>query len=261
MDSPFPSPEFAWSLRMRKAAPELFFAKQDHSGELLREKNHWLDTLGEHCLVETEKSGEFAAQLWALARDWGQVKKGEEKSLEALSRVWECDLIFLDAETFRVAGGCVCFPSSWSLAGATGKTLGEVHGIVPGLNEAIGGKIHRFLSKLAPGKAYHRANWGMTRSDELNYHPALERERLDDTVTWNDLFLRLEHQSFLRLDGGIVLAVRIEPIALETLRLKHPEVLSHLKTQLATMPRDVARYKSLEESVGRIVELIEEKLE
>ncbi|MEM1442989.1 MAG: heme-dependent oxidative N-demethylase subunit alpha family protein [Verrucomicrobiota bacterium] len=245
---------------MSKAPPELFFEKRDHSGNLLQEKNHWLDTLGEHCLIETEKSGEFATQLWQVAKEWGQLEAGFDETLEELSRVWECDLIFLDAETFRVAGGCVCFPSSWSLAGATGKTLGEVHGIVPGLNEAIGEKIHRFLSRLTSGKAYHRANWGMTRSDELNYHPALKRERLDESVSWEELFLRLEHQSFLRLEKGIVLAVRIEPIPLERLRLEHAKVLSDLRTQLATIPGEVASYKSLDAAIPRMLELIDEKL-
>lgn len=245
---------------MSKAAPDLFFAERDESGNLLQEKNHWLDTLGEHCLIETEKSGEFATEMWRIAKEWGQLEAGSKETLEELSRVWECDLIFLDVETFRVAGGCVCFPSSWSLAGATGRTLQEVHGIVPGLNEAIGEKIRRFLERLPPRKAFHRANWGMTRTGELNYHPILERERLDDSVSWSELFLRLEHQAFLRLEKGVVLAVRIEPIPLESIRLENPQVLFDLRNQLATMPNEVARYKSLDRAIPRMLALIDEKL-
>lgn len=257
MLNPFPTPEFAWSLRMRSDSPEAFFAKRDSSGALLKEKNHWLDTQKEHCLIETDNSDAFATELWMLAKQWGQLEIRKDETLESLSRAWEADLIFLNAETFTVAGGCVCFPSSWSLEEATGKTLETVHGVVPELNQTLSDKIHQFLKKLPSGKAFHRANWGMTRSDELNYHPALEHRKLDETVTWEDLFLRIEHQAFLRVEPGIVLAVRIEPVALETLRINHPEVLLHLRAQLATMPLAVAEYKSLDAAIPRILELID----
>ncbi len=242
---------------MRGDAPEVFFEPRDSSGALLKEKNHWLDTLRDHCLIETDESRAFATQLWTLAKQWGQVESDGEETLESLSRQWEADLIFLNADTFTMTGGCVCFPSSWSLGEATGKSLQEVHGIVPGLNEAIGDKIHRFLERLQPGKAFLRANWGMTRSDELNYHPVLQRPRLDETVTREELFLRLEHQSFLRVEAGVVLAVRIEPIALETLRVQHPEVLAALRLQLATMPEAVALYKGLQAAIPAMLELID----
>ncbi|MEM7600745.1 MAG: heme-dependent oxidative N-demethylase subunit alpha family protein [Verrucomicrobiota bacterium] len=259
--NPFPTPEFAWSLRMRGGSPDVFFEERDASGALLREKNHWLDTLKEHCLIETETSNGFGAQLWSLAKEWGQLERREEETLESLSRTWEADLIFLDAETFQVAGGCVCFPSSWSLEEATGKSLETVHGVVPGLNEALGDKVRRFLDKLAPGKAFHRANWGMTRSDDLNYHPVLQRPRLDETVTWSELYLRLEHQAFLRVESGIVLAVRIEPISLETLSLDSSDILLNLRSQLATMPKAVACYKGLEAAIPRMLQLIDQRAE
>lgn len=244
---------------MSKDSPDAFFARRDPSGALLGQKNHWLDTIPEHFLVTTATSERFAAELWQLAKAWGHLPEGEEETLESLAREWEADLIFLDADSFTVAGGCVCFPSSWSLAERTGETLAAVHGVVPQLHEAIGDKIELFLKKLTPGKAFHRANWGMTRSDELNYHPVLERRKLDATVSWDELFLRIEHQAFLRVELGIVLAVRIEPVALETLRVNHPEVLVNLRRQLATMPDTVAEYKCLDAAIPRILELIDSR--
>ncbi|MEM6279920.1 MAG: hypothetical protein AAF733_10605, partial [Verrucomicrobiota bacterium] len=74
-----------------------------------------------------------------------------------------------------------------------------------------------------------------------------------------ELFLRLEHQSFLRVEAGIVLAVRIEPIALERLRTGHPEVLTALRAQLTTMPEEVAVYKGLNRAIPRILEWIDAK--
>ena len=90
---------------MTKAAPEEFFARRDSSGALLEEKNHWLDAMPEDCLIETETTERFAIELSAMAKAWNQILPDTEESLESLSRAWEADLIFLDADTFVVAGG------------------------------------------------------------------------------------------------------------------------------------------------------------
>ena len=47
----------------------------------------------------------------------------------------------LSLVSFTVAGGCVCFPSSWSLQESTGKTLDQVHGVVPELNRHVTVKV------------------------------------------------------------------------------------------------------------------------
>ena len=41
------------------------------------------------------------------------------------------------AGEFRLQAGAVVFPSSWALEEKLGRTMDEIHGIVPGLNPAL----------------------------------------------------------------------------------------------------------------------------
>lgn len=257
MDSLFGAPDFAWSIRMRRDEAGAFYRSHDPSGELLRKRREWLDRAPELCVVSSNAGERLANEAWNQAVEWGLVKDEPERSIEGLGRRWEADFIFLDAETFRLAGGCVCFPSSWSLQESVGRSLEEVHDLVPGLNPAIGDKIRRFLERLAPGQAFLRENWGMTRTGHLNYHPSLGRERLDETVSLGEVFLRIEHQVFSRLPTGVMMGVRIEPVSLENLIERSPETARRLRRQLETMPTEVAVYKGLDRAIDRIVELID----
>lgn len=243
---------------MRRDEPAAFFAQQDPSGRILQRRAHWLDEASDLYLATPPGMGAITSDLWDLALASSQVEPGEDRSLGALSRQWEADLILLDVETFRVAGGCVCFPSSWSLPKATGKTLTEVHAVVPDLNDSLGIKVGQFLAKLSPGRIFLRENWGLTRTDHLNYHPALQRPCLDEAPALSEVFLRIEHQAFLRLPGAILLGVRIEPVKLSDLVAQHPGTAHRLRRQLETMPAAVADYKGLRRALPKLVALLRE---
>lgn len=257
MDSLFGAPDFAWSIRMRTDEPGAFYRKMDSSGTLLQERRDWLEHSPEICVATSRAGDRLVNEAWNQAVEWGQVVDEPERSFENLGRQWEADFIFLDSESFQLAGGCVCFPSSWSLQESVGRSLEDVHDLVPGLNPAIGDKIRRFLERLAPGQAFLRENWGMTRTCHLNYHPSLGRDRLDETVSLGEVFLRIEHQVFTRLPSGVMMGVRIEPVSLENLIEMAPETARRLRRQLETMPAEVAVYKSLDRAIERIVELID----
>ena len=248
---------------MRRDDPGAFFARQDQGGALLARRNHWLDTAPDLCLSVSDKGKKLVEETWQMAADWNQVSACGENLHDAksLARKWEADFILLDSVTFTLAGGCVCFPSSWNLQESTGRTLDSVHGVVPNLTEQIGDKINRFLKKLSPGQVFLRENWGLTRTDHLNYHPALKRERLDESATLEEVFLRIEHQAFVKLPSGILLGVRIEPVRLDVLIEEAPETASRLSRQLATMPAEVAAYKSLDRAVTHISDLITKRME
>ncbi|MEM1296808.1 MAG: heme-dependent oxidative N-demethylase subunit alpha family protein [Verrucomicrobiota bacterium] len=257
MDDLFLARDFAWTIRMRRDAPESFFDRQDTSGSLFQRRHHWLDTAPELCLASSKAGEPMVAEAWEQALQWGQIDDQSQRDLKGLGRQWEVDFILLDSATFSLAGGCVCFPSSWNLQESTGKTLAEVHGVVPHLTEQIGAKIDRFLQRLAPGQSFLRENWGLTRTHHLNHHPALNRPRLDATVSASEVFLRIEHQAFIRLPSGVLMGLRIEPVRLDRLMNQAPETAQRLHRQLSTMPQDVATYKSLSpEARARIVTLL-----
>ncbi len=153
----------------------------------------------------------------------------------------------MDRSTMSLAAGCVCFPSSWNLQESIGKPVHQIHDLVPDLNPSIGERIKRFLEGLQPGRAFCRENWSLTRSDERNYHPRLKRQKLDETVTLDELHLRLEHQLFTALPSGVLMGIRISTIPLPALSEQREE-WNNLKEKIRTMPPEVARYKSMEKA-------------
>lgn len=198
----------------------------------------------------------MVGQAWELALGWGQVDDSKVRDLLNLSKQWEADLLFMDRATGSVAAGSVCFPSSWDLRHAIGKTLDEVHGVVPKLNPQIGEMIRRFLKKLEPGKSYCRENWSFTRSDDLDYHPDLNRPRLDETLILDEVHLRIEHQLFTGLPDGVLMGIRIDTTPLKDLA-EDTEVWKTVREKLETMPDDVARYKSMDAAIPTMLREME----
>lgn len=247
---------FEWAFRMRKGEAASFFARQDESGHLLKQRSQQLDENLERYLACTAEGEKLVEQTWELALGWEQVVATERDDLKSLSKQWEADLLFMDRATGTVAAGAVCFPSSWDLRHAIGKTLDEVHGVVPRLNPQIGEMIRRFLEKLEPGKSYCRENWSFTRSDELDYHPDLNRPRLDDSLTLGEVHLRIEHQLFTGLPDGVLMGIRIETAPLKDLA-QDAVVWKTTAEKLRTMPDDVAVYKSMDSAIPAMLREME----
>jgi len=248
---------FEWAFRMRKGDAAAFFAPQDGSGELLRVRGESLDAHLGRYLVSTPAGDRLADGIWDLAVGWGAVVEPVDgaRDLESLSRLLEADLLMMDQATKEVAGGAVCFPSSWDPAHAVGKTLNEVHGVVPRLNPQIGEMINRFIEKVSPGDSFCRENWSFTRTDDLDYHPAVGRGRLDESLTLDELFLRIEHQLFTGIPGGVLMGIRIETCPLKELAAD-ADVWRLVAEKIRTMPEDVAKYKSMDAAIPRMLEVM-----
>lgn len=240
----FSSDEFGWAFRMRAGDAEAFFAPQDGSGRLLAEKRKWLDAEPERYAAVTPAGEALVSSVWEMAAGWGHVAENGDRDLVRLGRNWEPDVLLMDQETMSMVAGCVCMPSSWSLHHTMGRPIHAIHELVPQLNPQIGGKIDRFLRQLQPGKAFCRENWGFTRSGELNYHPDLKRRRLDETVTLDEVFLRVEHQLFTAVPGGVLMGIRIENCPLRDLAVD-ADAWRNVAEKIRTMPDEVAAYKGM----------------
>jgi hypothetical protein len=242
----FSDTAFSWEFRMRSGDTESFFAPCDASGRLRAEKNKWLDADARRYARVTPPGKHLVEAAWEMALGWGHVVAPRDgtRDLVSLARQWEPDLLLVDHATMSVAAGCVCMPSSWDLRHAAGKSLDEVHELVPRLNAQIGGQIGRFLKRIQPGKA------------ELNYHPELKRRPLDETVGLDEVFLRVEHQLFTGVPGGILMGIRIENAPLPDLAADR-EVWRIALEKIRTMPDEVAAYKSMDVARPAILRAME----
>ncbi len=261
----FPEGDYRFHLTLRRAEPRDFFAARDASGRVLAERQRWLAAAPERyagCRPEGEAPWrEFRAML---QREGAELMGGEggESALQGMCRLAgtiEPDFLFLSADVegnFRLRGGVLCFPTGWALDEKIGQTLDSIHGVVPGLNPALGLMIQQFLSKLKPGVAFLRDNWGLAGTDELNLHPVRGIPPPALPVALDRLWLRVEHQALVALpeSRGIAFGIRI---ALHRLDVVAATPAGRgLQRALATMPAELADYKRLAGVRAQVISLL-----
>lgn len=184
-----------------------------------------------------------------------------QRRIMALARVIEPDFAVMRAtrdRVIRLVGGCVCFPSSWSPETKMGMELRDIHAVVPGLNEGVGGMIGGAMGHLKPGTVGMRADWSLKASTVLNHHP-LQRMRLPDaSATPDDSFIRVERQMMIGLPetpdaaAGIAFCIRYALYRVADMA-NDPDLRAGVGRALRTMPDDVAAYKGLSDARGALV--------
>lgn len=257
----FPEGDFRFHLTVRRGEPRDFFAAQDPSGKMLAERAKWLEQEpARHRVLQPEGEAlvdEFAGECarWGILR----AANGADAALLELGTRLEPDLLFLAADDrgrFRLRAGALCFPSGWALEEKIGRDMDFIHGVVPGLNAALASPIQQFLSKLKPGMAFLRDNWGLAATDELNLHPARGVPPPMPPVSLARLWLRVEYQALMALPRtkGIVFGIRIALHRLD--RIVGSDAAAGLARALETMPPEVAAYKRLDGIRGEVIRLL-----
>ncbi len=239
----FPAEDFRFHLTLRRGDLATFLAPTAEHEQLVSERARWLD--GQPARHAAVMSG--AEPL--LAEFVRQAGLPATTGVVAAGRALEPDFLLLAPDSagfFRLQAGALCFPTMWALEEKLGHTLEEIHGVVPGLNPALGGPLNQFLTRLRPGPAYLRANWGLAATAELNLHPALGRPRLALPLDPERVWLRVEHQALAALPetGGVAFCIRIALIPLREV-LADAKVRPGFRRALATLPEAMAAYKGL----------------
>jgi len=268
-----PETDQVFSMRFSRRDPPSFFNASPQNQSLCQERILCLQTAPKRHAALLEPGIPLLAETYNLAFAWDRTlppinprlspSPSPERKLFHLGRVWEPDFLLLQADdqgVIRLWGGCVCFPSSWALERKMGCPLTEIHGPVPGLNQALNHRIDNFLKGMRPGIAWMRVNWGMSRSVELNQHPARHLARLEADVPLSEIWFRVEHQALVRLPetNGILFGIRIANHALSEVRQNKP-VAQRLFHHLKTMPEDLARYKNLDTARPTILDYLSVK--
>lgn len=266
----FPDGEYRFHFTLRRAEPADFFAARDPSGQLLAERARWVATNPErYSAIQPEgeplrREFETLLATWGVATDFERpsIASAGETAIEAmrrLGRTLEPDILLLsvaDDGGIRLRGGALCFPTGWALEEKLGHTLDFIHGVVPGLNGALGASIQQFLSRIKPGVAFLRDNWGIAASDELNLHPARAIPPPGLPVRLDRLWLRVEHQALVALPEtrGIVFGIRIALHRLDLIAIT--PIGKNLRSALETMPAELVAYKRLDAVRPQIVGLL-----
>lgn len=266
----FPKEDFRLKMRFERSSPSSFYKRSDDAEAVLAERRHWLNKETETCTAMAPEGAPLLEEVIELADSWGTLPSDSEiesvlrlPSLEQcrwLCERWETDFLLLMPDTdgtFRLRGGGLCFPSHWDLNSKMGCTLSEIHVPVPGLNDSLGKSIDGFMAKIRPGISWERHNWGLSRSPELNQHPSRKLDRLDDSVTLDEVWWRLEDQSLVALpkSGGVLFGIRVTVHPLSEVQA-HPAARDGLQQALETMPEEMAAYKGISPARERICMLL-----
>ena len=247
----FPDEDFCLHLTLRRGAPAEFLGNRDATGRILAERRKWLEA-DPRRYATLEPAGEEAwRELCDRVAEWGvaSVASGGESAPAVLGGSLEPDLLVLtrdEAGVWRLRGGALCFPTSWSLEEKLGRGLEEIHGPVPGLNTALAPSINQVLGRLSSETTIERWNWGLAATDELNLHPVRGLPVPVPPVTLAGLWLRLEHQALIALprSGGVMFGIRISLHRLDA--LVGTAAGRGLARALRSMPSAMAEYKRLE---------------
>lgn len=267
-----PDEDYQHSFGLKAGSAEKFFARTDRHDELLAQRRHWLRNNPEHCAALLPGAEPLLEETIALGRQWNSLPTrfvfpdgNAFARCLALGEAWEPDYVLLkqDAATgrFHLVGGCVCFPSSWRFEEKVGQPLEVIHTPVPHLNEQLASPIHNFLSRLKPGVAWCRANWGLSRSPELNQHPARGLPKLTPPLREDEVWLRVEDQALVALpeSRGVLFGIRMTVIPLAEVK-RHPAAVRGLARALRTMPDAMLEYKSLLAAKENLLTLLEHDL-
>lgn len=257
-------------MRFEKGDIASFFHSPDPQSPALLERRALISSHPEtyaHLLPEgldlLEETIALASTLNTLPESFDSKSFQDLASIEKchlLGGLWEADYLLMKPDSggvFRLYGGCVCFPSHWDLGGKMGLPMAAIHDTVPGLNEALGKQINAFLSRIKPGISWERGNWGLSRSPKLNLHPSIAIPRLDETVSLDEVWWRLEEQSLVALpkSGGILFGIKlvIKPLA----EIKsNPQSCDGMVRALESMPEPMAAYKGIASARERLIELM-----
>jgi dimethylamine monooxygenase subunit A len=261
----FPREDFRFHMGLERTDARSFFASSAGDDSALVERQRWISR--NDPIVFGAVDGADAA-----AKDFveflGKIIKGGAEDLQDKEPAEVCraagmrlapDFLLLESSTgevFRLTAGCVCFPSSWNFEAKLGMPVEKIHDVVPGLNDALGLGISRFLQRLRPDFAMGRWNWGLSAVADRNHHPARRLPRLSGNFRAEAVWARLERQLFLRLpSGGILFGIRIYVAPLADL-LAVEDARSGFLRAMQTMPEAVAAYKGLEPSAReRLIEI------
>jgi dimethylamine monooxygenase subunit A len=267
----FSAGEFRFSLGIGSVEPAGFFRNLD-GDRLLRLRRHALDSSCSDYLQPIRDEG-----LWLAVRDFvsGLEPGADTTSIDPLGRSWEPDFVILDrAAPHQVRGGCVCFPSGWSLREKIGKSLFLTHAPVPGLNDDLGANISKLLSRIDVGQFFQRTNWGLTGAAELDQHPRHKMPAIAADADPQRVYLRIEWQVLTAIPeaGGVappsasqarhapgsaalLFGIRVFHVPVEEMKTS-PELASRLARNLETMPDAVAEYKRLDQCRGWLVKYL-----
>lgn len=254
-----PDEDYRFSLGIARGDAASFFAPTEEHTRLSAERRHWLESAPELYAGLLPEGVPVALEFCrTFQTDTGSPAETPLQALCRACQTLEPDVVLLRSDGQGrpiTVGGCVCFPSAWSLPEKLGLSVSEVHDVVPGLNGDLERSIGRFLEALKPGVAWLRSNWGASSSPDRNQHPQRNIPAIQQPLDPDQVWLRREHQILFRLpeSGGIVFGIRLDHTRMSDVLSSAP-LSARWARGLRTMSPEMLRYKRLDHVCAELVQ-------
>jgi hypothetical protein len=204
-----------------------------------------------------EAAAEEAAQLVAEFCGVTLTTHGIDALVEASLLVAD-DLTVLApvGDQLLFVAGVVCSPSRWKLASKMGTDMLATHQPVSRYAEHIGAAVDTTLRRLTPNKAIWRSNWTLEDHCAL-FQPVSPTAPLVDDPSL--LWIRMERETLRRLPetGGVLFTIRGFQQPLPDYVARGTQHARTLRSLVARLPDDVARYKSVYAYRDSVLEWLE----
>jgi hypothetical protein len=263
----FPDADYRLQMRFQRGGVGVFFNPWREPPTVLEQRRYWLRHEPDACAALLPEGVPLLEEWIEQAARWEfdpplpRLGPDPLAALRAIGQSLEPDFLLLKPDktgAMNLLAGCVCFPSSWSVEEKMGRPLDFIHHVVPGLNEQLGPPIAQFLRRMAPDIAWLRANWGLSRSPELNQHPQRALPRLDASVKLDEVWLRVEHQALVALPKtrGVLFGIRVVVHPLAKVK-QDADATRGLRRALETMPEAMAVYKGIAPARAALLKILE----
>lgn len=246
------------SMGTRSLDPDRWFLVDDEWDAQRTEAARLLASARDEVLVGDDDPavGAAAAELDDVVRTWLGRSRGsvppvvtDPRDLReglASTRLLVADdlcLLLPGEDGWRLAAGCVCFPSYWRPRERIGGPLDGVHAVVPGYPGALAGRVDGFLGRMRPGQRVWRRNWLV--HDVADLHLPTWVDDVDrPTPVPEGRWLRSERQTLVRLPTGeaVVFTIRTQQVPMAVLGSR-PDVAGDLAAAIRGWSPEQRAYK------------------
>ncbi|KAI0753151.1 hypothetical protein C8Q80DRAFT_1097241 [Daedaleopsis nitida] len=133
-------------------------------------------------------------------------------ALHVVSRLVQDDfLMAMEREDGHVycVGGIVAFPGFYLLSEKIDQPIQVMHEPVPHFNEKLLTSVERTLRRFRPDQPFERSGWMFTTDRNLFWHDIVTDKTVDPNIHPKDYWLRVDHQTFVKLPktNGIMFGV------------------------------------------------------
>ena len=227
------------------------------SGELaekyLSEKQAALET--QPCWLEHRVSDEILREVCELTisqhpRDLCFADVDPRARLAKIALSIQEDIVVhrIDDKTDWMAAAHICLPSAWAPEEVIGKSFIEAHQPVPGMDLRQSRRIVEAMVYQGP---FERFQWGVVFEERLNFHPKTQAKQ-EFSLSAPVLFVKVERQILVGLPKLQAIVFVLREHLIPENEINKPALLAALQ---GMNPAEV-RYKSLEQSMGRVIQYL-----